>query len=1031
MHSKNIWYFVLIIAAILFFYSFLGQRINKPNEVPISQVVEQVEKGETEKISMEGDKLTVFLKNGNREVAYKESDAKLSDYGITSDKTKIEIKGDGKSSLIASIIYSFLPVLLIIAFFYWMTRQATIGNARALSFGETRARIFGPGKTRVTFKDVAGLKEAKQELQEVVEFLKNPGRFRRLGAEIPRGVLLTGPAGTGKCVAGNTFVLTSKGWMKIQDIPKYFRVDEKNRVYGAEVFSCDLETLERRRESVSHWYNLGKQRTYKITLQNGLTLEGTPEHPVVVMDKDGEMKFKKLSEIKQDDILVVNYNQQAFGDWKILPDSQTAYLLGLLLGDGGLSIKNRIYFTNRSKKLIKFVRDYFRRYFETELRKVESRKYNFYISNWRVKEKLREWGISESLARGKEIPESIMFGPKEYQREFIKGLFDTDGYVDPKNSAIQIVSASQTLISQLSVLLLNLGIISRTRKRLSNQTGAHYHYLEISGDFVENFAKEVGFGILEKQRRLEQILTKKRNTNVNVVPYAGLKLVALWNHLKKEKGGFPRVFYRSTLYKHLNAYKNRSHQHPAKYTIDKYLHFFKQQLPSIANQLGFKQLEKLADNTFFFSKVSKIEKGENIVYDFTVPKSHSFVANGMINHNTLLAKAVAGEAGVPFFSLSASEFVEMFVGVGASRVRSTFQKAKRNAPSILFLDELDAIGRIRGAGIGGGHDEREQTLNQILVEMDGFETDERVVVMAATNRPDILDPALLRPGRFDRKIVLDLPDIKEREAILKIHARGKPLDQSVNLSKIAKITAGFSGADLRNLANEAAILAARKGKDKISQTELEESIEKVLLGPERKSHLLSEPEKKITAYHECGHALVSWFLPYCDPVHKISIISRGPAAGYTWSLPAEDKKLRFRLEFEDELAALLAGRAAEELIFQDITTGAANDLKKATEIAKDMVTQYGMSEEMGPVTYGEKEELTFLGKELGERKTYSEATASEIDAEIKKIIERANNKAREILSKKKSLLEKVAEKLIKEETIEGAELEKLFGKRKV
>jgi cell division protease FtsH len=596
MRSKNIWYFVLILATVFFFYSFLGQRVNKPNEVSISQVVEQVEKGETEKISAEGDKLTVFLKNGSREVAYKESDAKLSDYGITSDKTKIEIKGDGKSGLIASIIYSFLPVLLIIAFFYWMTRQATIGNARALSFGETRARIFGPGKARVTFKDVAGLKEAKQELQEVVEFLKNPGRFRRLGAEIPRGVLLTGPAGTGK---------------------------------------------------------------------------------------------------------------------------------------------------------------------------------------------------------------------------------------------------------------------------------------------------------------------------------------------------------------------------------------------------------------------------------------------------TLLAKAVAGEAGVPFFSLSASEFVEMFVGVGASRVRSTFQKAKRNAPSILFLDELDAIGRIRGAGIGGGHDEREQTLNQILVEMDGFETDERVVVMAATNRPDILDPALLRPGRFDRKIVLDLPDIKEREAILKIHTRGKPLDQSVNLSKIAKITAGFSGADLRNLANEAAILAARKGKDKISQTELEESIEKVLLGPERKSHLLSESEKKITAYHECGHALVSWFLPHCDPVHKISIISRGPAAGYTWSLPAEDKKLRFRLEFEDELAALLAGRAAEELIFQDITTGAANDLKKATEIAKDMVTQYGMSEEMGPVTYGEKEELTFLGKELGERKTYSEATASEIDAEVKKIIERANNKAREILSKKKSLLKKVAEKLIKEETIEGAELERLFGKRKV
>jgi cell division protease FtsH len=594
--SRNIWYFILIALFLVSLYSLFGQKISKPETVEISKVVEQVQKQEVDKITVESNKLTILLKDNKQEIAYKEEGAKLSDYGITADKVKIDVKGESKSGLWMGILYSFLPVLIIIGFFYWMMRQASVGGRQALSFGETRARLFGPGKTKVTFSDVAGLKEAKQELVEVVEFLKNPGKFRSLGAEIPRGVLLTGPSGTGK---------------------------------------------------------------------------------------------------------------------------------------------------------------------------------------------------------------------------------------------------------------------------------------------------------------------------------------------------------------------------------------------------------------------------------------------------TLLAKAVAGEAGVPFFSISASEFVEMFVGVGASRVRSTFQKAKRNAPSIIYIDELDAIGRVRGAGIGGGHDEREQTLNQILVEMDGFETDTRVVVLAATNRPDILDPALLRPGRFDRKIVLDLPDVKEREEILKIHTRGKPLESNVNLERIAKITAGFSGADLRNLTNEAAILAARRNKKKISQNELEESIEKVLLGPERKSHLLSEKEKKITAYHETGHALLSHLLPNCDPVHKISIISRGPAAGYTWSLPTEDKKLHSKAEFEDNLVALLGGRTAEELIFgkNEITTGAQNDLKRATKIAKDMITQYGMSEKLGPITWGEKEELTFLGKELGEQKTYSEETASKIDLEVRNIIEKASKKAKAILSKKKSLLKKVAEKLIKEETLEGDEIERLFPRK--
>jgi len=393
---------------------------------------------------------------------------------------------------------------------------------------------------------------------------------------------------------------------------------------------------------------------------------------------------------------------------------------------------------------------------------------------------------------------------------------------------------------------------------------------------------------------------------------------------------------------------------------------------------------------------------------------------------TLLAKAVAGEAGVPFFSISASEFVEMFVGVGAARVRDLFQKAKRNSPAILFIDELDAVGRQRGAGLGGSHDEREQTLNQILVEMDGFETDTRVIVMAATNRPDVLDPALLRPGRFDRRIVVDLPDKKDRAEILKIHTKGKPLDKDVSLELIAAATAGFSGADLKNLCNEAAILAARKNRSTVLQADLDEAIEKVMLGPERKSRVVSKQEKGISAYHEAGHATIGQALPNCDPVTKVSVVSRGMALGYTWSRPAEDKYLYSKSKFEDDIAQLLGGRVAEKLIFRQVTTGAQNDLKRATKIAHDMVTQYGMSDKIGPVTLGEKEELVFLGRELGEHKTYSEKIASQIDDEVFQIVFQAEQRATEILKKYKAILKKLAEKLIKEETVESRELESLF-----
>jgi len=394
---------------------------------------------------------------------------------------------------------------------------------------------------------------------------------------------------------------------------------------------------------------------------------------------------------------------------------------------------------------------------------------------------------------------------------------------------------------------------------------------------------------------------------------------------------------------------------------------------------------------------------------------------------TLLARAVAGEAGVPFFSISGSEFVEMFVGVGASRVRDLFDQAKRNSPCIVFVDEIDAVGRQRGAGLGGSHDEREQTLNQILVEMDGFDTNTNVIVVAATNRPDVLDPALLRPGRFDRQVILDRPDMKGRLEILKVHIKGKPLDKAIDLQTIARQSPGFSGADLANLVNEAAILAARRNKKVISTPEFSEALERVVAGPERKSRVISDAEKAIIAYHEGGHAIVQRVLPKTDPVAKVSIISRGMALGYTMGLPTEDRYLQSKSEFEDKIAGMLGGNVAEKLIFGDTTTGSSNDIEKATSLARRMVTEFGMSEKLGPLAFGKRDELVFLGREIGEQRNYSDDVAKQIDEEVRAIIDRAYARAVDVLTTYKDRLVELAERLVAEETIEQDEFEKMFA----
>ncbi|MCB0124791.1 MAG: ATP-dependent zinc metalloprotease FtsH, partial [Caldilineaceae bacterium] len=393
---------------------------------------------------------------------------------------------------------------------------------------------------------------------------------------------------------------------------------------------------------------------------------------------------------------------------------------------------------------------------------------------------------------------------------------------------------------------------------------------------------------------------------------------------------------------------------------------------------------------------------------------------------TLMAKAVSGEAGVPFFSISGSEFVEMFVGVGASRVRDLFEQAKKNSPCIIFVDEIDAVGRHRGAGLGGSHDEREQTLNQILVEMDGFDTDTNVILVAATNRPDILDPALLRPGRFDRRVTMDSPDLRGRRAILDVHVRGKPLASDVDLDVIAKQTPGFAGADIENLVNEAAILAARRNRRSISTAELQEAIERIIAGPERRSRLITPKEKEIVAYHEAGHAVAMHFLPNHDPVHKVTIVPRGMAGGYTMPLPDEETMLQTHAKFRDQLVGLLGGRVAEELRFGDVTTGASNDLERVSNLARAMVTQWGMSKKLGPIRYGEREELVFLGRQISEHRNYSDKIAQLIDEEVHELVEEAHQRCHTILSEHWDKMELLVNRLLEIETINAPEFEAIM-----
>jgi len=1033
--ASNIVSVILIFLIIITGYSLLKDLEKEVVMIPVSELAGEVISGNVKEVVVEGEKLTVTFADDSVKESKKEAGTALSEtltnYGVSVEQLgaiSINIKDESGFGYWALNVLPFLlPIIFLIVLFWLISRQVKGAGMQALSFGQSKARIIDPNdkNQRVTFDDVAGVREAKDELKEIVDFLKNPKKFLDIGARIPKGVLLMGAPGTGKCVTGDTRLLTQKGLIRIDEVPKYFSVNADNTVDGLGVVTLDPKALELKETRASHWYDLGDQTTDKIMTDSGVSLEGTHEHPVIVLDEEsGNFVFRRLDEVKKNDFVALGYNTQRFGSYTKIPSADAAYLMGVLTGDGCLTIRGRIIVSTADKEILSRVQDIAKRLFSGTFKKTSSRQYDYELRDIDAKNALIEWGLSETYAEGKRVPEWVRIAPKEFVVAYLRGLFDTDGSAE-KRGSISFSSSSRSLTEDVQMMLLNLGIVSRSYERRKKYNGKHQSYLMIYGDFVEKFRDEIGFTIMRKQKALLTVCERQRNTNINFIPHQSKAIQTVWNEtVAATEEHLNRSFYNQTLYKNTKRYITEE-RFPSINGMNVFLDGAMKLAPSISILPEVAYLRKLGSGQFFFTRVKGKSTGMARVYDLTVPHTHNFLANGIINHNTLLARAVAGEAQVPFFIISGSEFVEMFVGVGASRVRDLFKMAKKAAPAIIFVDEIDAVGRVRGTGMGGGNDEREQTLNQILVEMDGFEPHEKVIVMAATNRPDVLDPALSRPGRFDRRVTLDLPDRDDREAILNIHAKKKPFAEDVALRVIAERTPGFSGADIYSLMNEAAILAAREDRKKVSQFDLIRSIEKVMLGPERKSHVLSKKEKKITAYHEAGHALVASVLPNADPVHKISIIARGSAGGYTLKLPLEEKRLQSRKEFLDDIAVSLGGYVAEKMIFGDLTTGPSNDLQVSTALARDMVTKYGMSESMGPVALEGSGGRALFGRGVSD-KEYSEDVSAKIDTEIKKIMDGAFEKAQKVLTDHRSILDAIANRLTDVETIERDEYEKIL-----
>lgn len=1013
---------LLIWALVLFLgFSFLSSFLHPAStaqEIDLSKALVDIKDNKVKQVLVDADRLLLTYQNGDKFSTRKEpGESLMRTFQVSNiDPKSVEIKVIDQTpiTIISDILGTVLPLALMAIFFFYIFRQARGAQENIFSFGQSKARLFAKGKQAITFKDVAGVNEAKKELEEVVDFLKHPQKYRALGARTPKGALLIGPSGVGKCVTGETIVWTNKGLMEIREIPRYYYVDPRSHhTYGAGVAGFDTDNVASVNQFASHWYDLGEQKTTTIRLDQGFQVEGTPEHLVMVMTNDGVLRFRQLEQIQPGDYVAVQYGRNMFGNLQMV-DTDTAYLMGLLTGDGNMSHASRVGLTNIDPEIIGFFENYVHQRFTKNAITVQGQSY--LVASWDFKKMLYELGMSYLLSFDKTIPPTILQAPKETQVAFLQGLFDTDASVAKGRATMEYTTVSGKMARQVQMMLLNLGMVASLNIKGRPENGYYrdVYRVTMTGSGFVAFGENIGFRVNRKQKQLEEHIKRmgRVNTNVDVIPGIAKKVEESWRELSQRK------LSNEKLSKTIDKVRRRTRI--SRQTLQDYVRYAVELEVEVPYLEDFRNL---LEAKLFFSPVVKKTEGFNRVYDFTVPESHSFLGNGMINHNTLLAKAVAGEAGVPFFSMAGSEFMEMLVGVGASRVRDLFGTAKKAAPSIIFIDEIDAIGRQRGSGLMGGHDEREQTLNQILVEMDGFTPNDSVLVMAATNRGDLLDSALLRPGRFDRTVVLELPDLEGRKAILQIHARGKHFVKDVLWEKIAKRTVGFSGADLENMLNEAAILAARLNKKEIDESDIEEATVKVKLGPERK-RLQSDDDKKMTAYHEAGHAVVSFFSPQTDPVHRISIVARGMSLGHTMIAPLKDRSHETKTRLLEQINVMMGGRAAEELIFSEMTTGAANDISQATRIARAMVINFGMSC-LGPI---------FLGNQIGEDEgrmfyepnSLSPEMQAKIDAEVKRLTDEAYKKAQEILLKNKKKLDKIAARLIEKETIEEEEFQELM-----
>ena len=1001
-----------------FLLSFSSYRSGQEN-IPLSQVLADIKENKVEKVGISEERLTVKYKDGGEKTSIKESGESFStilkNSGIDPSVTSFAIEDKLLSRVWLDILGILLPVGLMALFFLFIFRQARGAQDSVFSFGKSGAKVFAKGKQNVTFKDVAGVDEAKRELEEVVDFLKNPGKYKALGARTPKGVLLVGPAGTGKCVTGDTTIWTNKGLMEIREIPRYYYVDEQtSMVYGANLASFDIDKTTSKDKFASHWFDLGEQNTIKISLARGFTVEGTQEHPVVVMTSDGLLRFRKLEEIREGDYVGLQYGREMFGRLQMV-DTKTAYLMGLLTGDGNLSHASRIGITSVDPEIIKFFREYVTLRYPKSA--ITHREQSYLVSNWDFKRYLYQLGMSYLLSFDKVIPPTILQAPKEVQISFLQGLFDTDASIESKRAAFEYTTVSERMAHQVQMMLLNLGLVCGLNVKGKRENGyfRDVYRITLTGSSLVKFNSIVGFRLSRKQKILKRHIIKmgRVNTNIDVIPGVGRLIEDSWRELSQRK------LSNGKLSKTIDKVRRRDRI--SKQTLEEYVSYANDLRVDVKN---LEYLRSLLEAKLFFSPVVEKTKSFARVYDFTVPETHSFLGNGFVNHNTLLSRAVAGEAAVPFFSMAGSEFMEMLVGVGASRVRDLFSTAKKAAPSIIFIDEIDAIGRQRGHGLAGGHDEREQTLNQILVEMDGFTPNDNVIVLAATNRRDLLDSALVRPGRFDREVTLDMPDREGRLAILKIHSKGKKFARGISWERIASRTVGFSGADLENMLNEAAIFAARENAKEISFLHTEEAATKVKLGP-AKHRLQTKEDREITAYHEAGHAMVAHVLPHVDPVHSISIVARSKSLGHTY-IPSEmDRIHETKTRLLQMITVMMGGRAAETLVFNEMTAGAASDIQKATDVARSMVLELGMSK-LGPVNWSPQidERMRFM-----EPINVSPSMQDKIDREVSEIVETCHKQAIKILKSLRSKLKEVAEALIKNETLDRDEFEKIVGEK--